>query len=122
MSCVWSPNSPAKVFGPRSVSKTYAFSIFTRGRVRRSSASASPARIYAFSLTRSALRAAVHSSCDTTLDGCMIDLLWGTVIVSYVVNYFTSADAVNGLLLRDGLRTRERTLDPAIRDDPHGCD
>src|ERR1041384_3490181 len=51
-------------FGP---SKTYSFSIFTHGSVRRSAASTSRNFENLFSFVRSFVRAAMHSFCDTTL-------------------------------------------------------
>jgi hypothetical protein len=52
--------------GPSGPWKTYSFSIFTIGSLRRSALSASRWRFHAFSFASSSLRAASHTSRDTT--------------------------------------------------------
>src|SRR6188472_2866783 len=73
MSCLLLPNSSARVFAPRGVSKKYGFSTFTQGRARRSALSASRARVNSFSLASRSLRAASHSFSETILCVCMMN-------------------------------------------------
>src|SRR5262245_1936578 len=75
MSWLLLPNRSASSFFPAVVSNRYFFSILTQGRARRSAATRSRMRVSAFSLRRCALRAAIHSSCETILCGCMLGLL-----------------------------------------------
>src|SRR5580692_11680683 len=66
MSWLLPSNRSARVFLPPGESKTYFFSTLTQGSWRRSAAIASRSRVSCFSLASSFLRAASHSSRDTT--------------------------------------------------------
>src|SRR5712675_1588185 len=65
----------ASVFLPPGASKTYSLSTFTQGNCRRSALTASRCRVRFFSLASSSLRAAIHSSRDTTLGLSIVLLL-----------------------------------------------
>src|ERR1700722_8179424 len=71
---------------PSSVSKRYSLSIRTQGSSCRHRASSSLRRVSAFSASSSSFRAAIHSSCDTTLCSCRRFL--GSDIVVFVVIFF----------------------------------
>src|SRR5206468_1298512 len=73
-SCLRPSKRSSSVALPSGPSKTYFFSMCTRGSLRRSAASASRARVASFSLARSASRAACHSVAETT-EGRFIALL-----------------------------------------------
>src|SRR5262245_1000300 len=75
MSWLLAPNRSASVRLPVGASKTYCFSTLTQGSARRSALTRSRIRVSAFSFFRCALRAASHSSRETTLCDCMLDLL-----------------------------------------------
>src|ERR1700733_43281 len=72
MSWLLPPNSSASVCLPFAVSNTYFFSTFSHGNSRRFLLSASRALVNAFSSARCALRAAIHSSWETILCGCIV--------------------------------------------------
>src|SRR5215471_7878493 len=65
----------ASVSFPFGVSNTYFFSTLTHGNSRRSALSLSRSRVNSFSFFRCYLRAASHSSCDTTFRGSIFFLL-----------------------------------------------
>src|SRR6195256_4864294 len=65
ISCRRPSNRSSRLALPSGPANTYAFSTATHGIRRRSAASASRARVRAFSLTRSFSRAASHSCGDT---------------------------------------------------------
>src|ERR1700733_9627480 len=60
------PNSPASLACPSGPAKTYFLPISTIGSARRAASSTSFARLASFSRASSSLRAASHSSGDTT--------------------------------------------------------
>src|SRR5882757_10509237 len=79
----------ASVFLPPGASKTYSLSTFTHGNCRRSALTASRCRVRFFSLASSSLRAAIHSSRDTTF-GLSIVLLLVTPLLMTLSPLFES--------------------------------
>src|SRR6266404_9817343 len=79
----------ASVFLPPGASKTYSLSTFTHGSCRRSAFIASRCLVRFFSLASNSLRAAIHSSRDTTL-GLSIVLLLVTPLLMTLSPFFES--------------------------------
>src|SRR5258708_7190075 len=72
----------ASVFLPPGASKTYSLSTFTHGNCRRSALTASRCFVRFFSLASSSLRAAFHSSRDTTLGLSIVLLLLTSLLLT----------------------------------------
>src|ERR1700730_15270503 len=66
MSWLLFSKSSANVSLPPGLSKTYCLSTFSHGSARRCRLSSSRSRVNSFSFARNAVRAASHSSCETT--------------------------------------------------------
>src|SRR5712675_66002 len=82
----------ASVFLPPGASNTYSLSTFTHGSCRRSALTASRCFVRFFSLASSSLRAAIHSSRDTTF-GLSIVLLLVTPLLMTLSPLFESTRA-----------------------------